>query len=1335
MDADSQETLIQLEPGTAHLPAGLLDAQQEGRLVFLCGAGISMPAGLPNFEGLVARIYEEIGEPPSAQEREAFDRGEYDRALHLLENRIVEGRRWVRDIVRAVLDPGSTADEPGSSLVLHEALLTLGTGGDGRLRLVTTNFDRLFEKAAQCQGRRIEIYSGPALPRPGLDRWDGLVHLHGRLPDNEDDVPGSNSLVLTSGDFGLAYLKEGWAARFITGLLERYTLCFVGYSANDTVMRYLLDALAAERAMGADAATVYAFAPLKEGTKKRKEAIPWQTKGVLPVFYKVLKKPDGTDDHRQLCRTLETWATVAEAPTKAKTAIVTKFAHKDPASSDKSEDDDFVGRVLWALSDESGAPAHTFATMEPPPPLCWLDEFLDGRFQVADLSRFGAALSPAAGQRAKRELQFSLLNRPTPSELAPRMSPWSGEPSRWDARMRGLAHWLCRHITADEAQSWRLLATLAGYGDGSPHPELRERILDALGKEAAHANVSPSLRAAWTHYALGFCQRIDKKNSSRAIRQLVKLLKKEHRSTYIEKLIELLSPCIEIVETSYREERDSTNVFYSDLVLAISNPRAQFLSVVRNKDNNELYSKICNYGFALLVRNLRKAVNLINALFEDQERYRFWIALRSVEESSQNEHAADWTVLIELVRDGWLQIWKHDPGRARAIAREWARSPHPVFHRLALFAAGQGAVPPREWVSWLARGSLPWLWELYAKREVMRLLVKQGAGLSGRPLEKLESAILEGPPREYFRENLSNEEWTEDRDRAIRLRLAKLKAGGCALTAKASETLRSLSARDPEWQLAADESDEFLSFLHGARILSTDEVRPRVETPPPPDPRDHPAFAEWLQQAEKGAPQAHGTVSGMPPNIPALAEAARRHPAHVARVLSDLAAKDVWPLHAWRMTLETWYHQEDALRRLVRLWRCLLPTLSRIPEKVGGDKRAALPFAFMLARWMKLVLEQGGQSWRDALPVAAWLRDFPFPLEEGEHSEADGRYDPVTQALNEPAPIAVRAIISAFFAQDGPAAGDRLPEDLERFLRPILAGGEPYRRLARGWLADFAPNLYSLDPEWCGRHVLPLFDWNQSPFDCKQSPEEARIAWAILLYWNSRISVDFLRAVREAFIETAGHLKRLGHYSEDYLSLVTDIGLRGPEWLLAEDSPGDESARYEPIRSILQALSHEDRAHVLTLLARPLAVAEAPEDFWTGRLRPLLRWGWPKDKTLHDDRTAEAFARMAIESKSLFPEVLKKIRPWLRPLDWPSRLFRDLESADLPANFPEQTLTLLDTIIGSPRNPISTELADFLRQIRQAQPELVQDRRYQRLAELVRRAGIDPDAPPESASS
>lgn len=35
------------------IPDELLQAHEEGRVVFFCGAGISYPAGLPGFKGLV----------------------------------------------------------------------------------------------------------------------------------------------------------------------------------------------------------------------------------------------------------------------------------------------------------------------------------------------------------------------------------------------------------------------------------------------------------------------------------------------------------------------------------------------------------------------------------------------------------------------------------------------------------------------------------------------------------------------------------------------------------------------------------------------------------------------------------------------------------------------------------------------------------------------------------------------------------------------------------------------------------------------------------------------------------------------------------------------------------------------------------------------------------------------------------------------------------------------------------------------------------------------------------------------------------------------------------
>ena len=74
-------------------------------------------------------------------------------------------------------------------------------------------------------------------------------------------------LVLSSGDFGLAYLTERWAARFISELLRAFTVCFVGYSLNDPVLRYMMDAHAADRLLGESPVEMFAFGNFEKGKK------------------------------------------------------------------------------------------------------------------------------------------------------------------------------------------------------------------------------------------------------------------------------------------------------------------------------------------------------------------------------------------------------------------------------------------------------------------------------------------------------------------------------------------------------------------------------------------------------------------------------------------------------------------------------------------------------------------------------------------------------------------------------------------------------------------------------------------------------------------------------------------------------------------------------------------------------------------------------------------------------------------------------------------------------------------------------------------------------------
>ncbi|WP_371826153.1 hypothetical protein [Pseudomonas sp. LPH60] len=161
------------------IPDALLQSHEEGRVVFFCGAGISYPAGLPGFKGLVEDIFRLNGTVLSDIERDVFERGQFDATLDLLERRLPGQRLAVRRTLAEALKPklrrkGATDTQA--------ALLRLARCREGSLRLVTTNFDRVFHAAAKRIGQTFQSFAAPMLPIPKNSRWNGLVYLHGLPP-------------------------------------------------------------------------------------------------------------------------------------------------------------------------------------------------------------------------------------------------------------------------------------------------------------------------------------------------------------------------------------------------------------------------------------------------------------------------------------------------------------------------------------------------------------------------------------------------------------------------------------------------------------------------------------------------------------------------------------------------------------------------------------------------------------------------------------------------------------------------------------------------------------------------------------------------------------------------------------------------------------------------------------------------------------------------------------------------------------------------------------------------------------------------------------------------
>ena len=201
-------------------PESLCAALRDRRLVIFAGAGVSMgnPAFLPDFRRLACMIAADTAHTIQATEP-------VDRFLGRLKHHGVD----VHARAAEVLSKGNPRPTQ-----LHRDLLRLCSDTD-RVRLVTTNFDLLFDQAAvEHYDPQPEIFRAPALPL-GTD-FNGIIHVHGAL-----NHPGS--LVLTDRDFGQAYLTEGWARRFLVELFHSFTVLFVGYSHDDTIMNYLARAL------------------------------------------------------------------------------------------------------------------------------------------------------------------------------------------------------------------------------------------------------------------------------------------------------------------------------------------------------------------------------------------------------------------------------------------------------------------------------------------------------------------------------------------------------------------------------------------------------------------------------------------------------------------------------------------------------------------------------------------------------------------------------------------------------------------------------------------------------------------------------------------------------------------------------------------------------------------------------------------------------------------------------------------------------------------------------------------------------------------------------------
>lgn len=1001
------------------IPDELLQAHEEGRVVFFCGAGISVGLGLPKFSDLVQKVRDKLGSVPDERELKLDKEERWDAALEYLERKLPLASN-MRKVIAETLQIKVDATE--QDYRTHLALLKLARtrGVHASTHLVTTNFDRAFENVKNVHSIEAHTYEAPFLPTPKDPCWDGVVYLHGLLPEKVDDSSDLRNIIITSGGFGRAYLLERWASRFVTELMRNYTLCFVGYSLGDPVMRYLIDAIEADREIGVDTNPVYMFV----SETKPYNLVDERNESVKQIFYAE------KEDHRLLHETLCRWAEVYEDGSQGKEAIIAKEALIDP---DNCPDTGYIGRVVWALKDKSGIPAKRFAAMTPAPPISWLS-VLEKYTRV--VQRQGRLIELDNGysddsliQRCLVSWLLRYLNHPT------LILKCAKNPS-------------CLNRCFKEFVSYKL----AEYEEWIACEE-REKI-EKLKQESPFAFPEEFARKVWNLILDNRLVEDDRSRFGTGL-EITKCLKSGYQEPYfLRKVANYIAPGIRIHET------------WSRVKSSVPDPKMnldwEFAS--ENGAIQGMASNICKSlpsDVVTLIKELERVIceglEVATYLDEDAERdFRMICAIPSIADHFQNRDGVrTWRASVDMIRDAWNKLAERETKLAQSYYKRWLASPYLLFKRIALHCAKHAIIDPKDWLEEILKEDGCLLWGAFAKREICRLLAEAGNRLDSDDLSRLITAIIDGPP------SSTGESFVKDAHyySKIWLRLEKLREAKACLSKLAIDMIAQLEEgynfKTNKWQY-----EEFSTWRSGTGCPDFEEERVPEKVP-----REKDELVVWLsdpKQCEK-------------------ADRWGRLDNDFDVVVNENASL---ALDCLRQARLKGYVDRESICTALRNTRSgnaarlmsdfLLEECPKMPDEEFFD------YEEDIANWAEDAAKNGAIDKNTLLMLATRIIDKPYSQDEDSPRCKDFGY--VGAAINNAVGKIVTAILDFYFP-DKIVKGCGVDYVWKELFTKICTDSRVRYRHGRVILASRCVALHYADEDWTREFLFPLFSWNRNEVD------------------------------------------------------------------------------------------------------------------------------------------------------------------------------------------------------------------------------------------------------------
>ncbi|WP_208108383.1 SIR2 family protein [Paludibacterium purpuratum] len=1235
---------------------------------------------MPNFVDLTQYVIEFFDPPVDSEIMAAFQpwlvdqsdqsavKTPLDQIFNLLH--LEYGKDEVNALVTKRLSESLETKDSGRE---HALIKRISSSQNGVPQIVTTNFDRLFE--AEQKGKSLARHEPPAFPDLNFGSTiEGITYLHGRLVDIGSE---SHPYVLSSADFGRAYLSEGWATNFIRHLLEQYTVVLVGYQAEDPPIKYLLQGLNHDGQY--DRSRLYAF---DRGLPEDIEA-KWRDRGVTAIAY---------SNHPDLWTSLEAWAGRADDPRGWRASIIAK-SQQDPKNLTPHE----RGQVAHVLRTVQGA--RLFADTDPAPHpewVCVMDASVRSANQCRSHGDNAEVFDPRAAYGLDDDLRDISEDERRQGVCNDNLLVWRNEDDNPHDfhRMGG------RHLDGFETIPKRLGHLIAWVRKSIASPvlawwairqnELHPRLLHEIDWQLEQEKGLHE-RARHTWRLILECHRDPRNRQWRGEWFDLKgrVDAEGWTSSTLREFSRAVMPRVSIrppLGLGEAKPPSSTweNVRPSDL----GQFAVQFLEMY--DEDLEVPDEILPKVFGILQEQLIITSDLLADIQPASIQIPTCYPNREVNGRELITKGAEVITWFVRLFDRMAAKW---PILANAYATTWPLTDRFFFRKLKLYAYSKVNVFHADHV---AEGLLSLdqetFWDSDVIRELLFLLGDRWGEFSPESRAQLSERILAGPDQFSY---WPDEEFSRLRDKLAAKYARYLELQDCELTAATHERLVEIIGNIPGWR---DDWATSVVVEEGSHmgVVGTDETPDAILNLP---------INAVIPRAKEDLKWDFDSFTEKRP----FTGLVKTNPRKALSALTIAGRADDYPVVFWSSLIEAL-----PLDIRPRLRRAFLNRVARLPHAVIAQLRHPL------GRWLRdhlaAVLE-----FDDDLGWAVYDHTVDGILSGGADATKSalgevhqgGKVIPRSRrtfgyAVNGPVGMCAEAL---FHAVSGvkPEASSLIPDHIKsRVERLFTAPGEGADHAVSITTSKLNWLMY-VDPIWTEERLIPMLAFGHPA---------AEPAWNGFLYSGRAPWTPLAEILKPLMLD-------LYPWIEGF-SWERDFSSQAAQWLgvMRVFYSGVSSLSRSEMRSALRAMSDDTRSQFIFWLGR---VGQQKENSWVNHVIPLIADDWPRERRYRTSASVKAWIGLLDDTGDAFPYVYEAVKRFLVPVETdehPFYRFTQEISGERPitTRFPETTLDLVNIVTPLVLTRPPYELPQILTLIAETEPRLTSDPRYLRLIDLVERS-------------